>query len=356
MYCELTTSYLYFATSVLPKTQISTGTIRAAGLLGFRRLVANIGGDADRFLQDAGIDPDALNSPDNRISYAAMISLLEDCAHRLDCSDFGLRLSSYQDIDILGPAAMIAHYSETVGDSLKAIATYLYVHTSGASVQLVQRDERHASLTFEVLISGLHTQRQINELSVGIGQSLLEMLIGPGFRCSDVQFTHRRPADLRTLSRRFGRRLSFGHTVNSLTFDSAQLNKPVPTANPEFREIVLAYIRDSLGSEKDNRLRRVILLVHQLLPTGRCSLLSVCEILGMHPRTLQRELNRLDCDFRGIVDRARRELVADYLINTDASLTQVADMLGYGDQAAFNNAFRRWYGTPPGRWRLKRQK
>lgn len=33
------------------------------------------------------------------------------------------------------------------------------------------------------------------------------------------------------------------------------------------------------------------------------------------------------------MDRARRELVADYLINTDASLPQVAAMLGYGDHA-----------------------
>ncbi len=26
-------------------------------------------------------------------------------------------------------------------------------------------------------------------------------------------------------------------------------------------------------------------------------------------------------------------------------------MLGYGDQAAFTNAFQRWYDMPPGRWR-----
>jgi AraC-like DNA-binding protein len=30
-------------------------------------------------------------------------------------------------------------------------------------------------------------------------------------------------------------------------------------------------------------------------------------------------------------------------------------MLGYGDQAAFNNAFQRWYGMPPGRWRNLKQ-
>lgn len=332
----------------------SEATIRAAGLQGFRRLVANLGGDADLFLNTAGIDPDALASPDNRISYAAMISLLEDCARGLDCPDFGLRLSRYQDIDILGPAAMIAHYSDTVADSLKAVATYLHVHTSGAAVQLVQENESLSSLTFEVLIPGLHHKRQINELSIGIGQSLLEMLITPGFRCVEVRFTHRRPAELRPLHRRLGRRLSFGHSVNALTFGSEYLNDVVPTANREFRDIALSYVRVNLNADSDNPLRRIVLLVHQLLPTGKCSLQAVSDILGTHPRTLQRELRQQNIDFRSIVDRARRELVADYLVNTDASLTQVADMLGYGDQAAFNNAFKRWFGMPPGRWRSER--
>jgi AraC-like DNA-binding protein len=29
----------------------------------------------------------------------------------------------------------------------------------------------------------------------------------------------------------------------------------------------------------------------------------------------------------------------------------LAYMLGYADQSAFNHAFRRWHGTTPRRWR-----
>ena len=280
-----------------------------------------------------------------------MIALLEDCAQQLDCPDFGLRLSHYQDIDILGPAAMIAHYSDTVGESLRAIATYLYVHTSGASVRVSHLDERLTSLTFEVVLPGLHARRQINELSLSIGQSLLEMLIAPGFRSREVQFTHRRPADPKPLAARFGARLSFGRPVNALVFERHYLARPIPTANPEFRRVAIEYIRDHLGDAEANRVRRVMLLVHQFLPTGRCTLETVAEVLNLHPRTLQRELKQLDTDFRHILDTTRKQLVADYLLHSDATLTQVASMLGYCDQAAFNNAFRRWYGMPPGRWR-----
>ena len=333
----------------------SEGTIRAAALLGFRRLVRDTGGNPETFLRDSGIDPAALASPDNRISYAAMIGMLEDCAQQMDCPDFGLRLSNYQDQNILGPAALIAYYSDTVAEALRAITTYFYVHTTAAAVQLVRMDSSHTQLSFEVLIPGLHAKRQINELSIGIGQSLLNMLIGPGFRSGYVQFTHSRPKELRPLIRRFGNHLQFEQSLNSFTLPNSVLVKPVSTANPEFRNIAIDYVRDHLGGAEDNRVRRVELLVHQLLPTGRCSLQNVADVLGMHPRTLQRELRRSGTEFRSIIDRTRRELVTDYLLETRATLSQVSAMLGYGDQAAFNNAFQRWYGMPPGRWRNLKQ-
>ncbi len=336
-------------------TRVPDPSIRAAALVGFRELAEGLGGDAEALLSSAGIPPRELASPDNRISYAAMIRLLEDSAEKCDCPDFGLKLSAFQDINILGPAAMIAMYSETVGECLEAIATYFYVHSSGAAVQMVPRAAGCSDLTFEVLLPGLHAKRQINELSLGIGQRLLEMLVSPGFRSERVQFAHRRPADLRPLKRRFGSNLEFECPVNAISLRNEALAQPVPTANPEFRKVAVEYVREHLGDGEDNRVRRVALLAHQLLPTGRCSLTSVSEILGVHPRTLQRELRALGADFRGILDRVRRELVADYLRDTDANLARIAAMLGYGDQAAFTNAFERWFGLPPGRWRTRKR-
>jgi len=280
-----------------------------------------------------------------------MIRLLEDSASKLGCPDFGLRLSDFQDINITGPAAMIALHSETVEACLRAIATYFYVHASGGAVQLVPGTPGCSDLTFEVLLPGLHAKRQINELTIGIGQRLLEMIVSPGFRSERTQFSHRRPDDTRALKRRFGPNLEFDCPISSIALRNELLARPIPTANSEFRDVAVEYVREHLGNAEDNRVRRVTLLAHQLLPTGRCSLTSVSEILRVHPRTLQRELRAADADFRGILDQVRRELVTDYLHDTSASLGQIAAMLGYRDQAAFTNAFERWFGMPPGRWR-----
>ncbi len=333
--------------------QVPDASIRVAALRGFDELVSQLGGDPAALLKSERIDPGAFASPDNRISYAAMIRLLEGTARELKCPDFGLRLSAFQDINILGPAAMIALYSDTVGACLEAIATYFYVHTRGGAVRLVRTAPGQSKLTFEVLISGLHAKRQINELSLGIGQRLLEMLVAPDFRSERVEFSHRQPDDLRPLRRRFGRQLAFDCPVNAISIPEERLARVVPTANREFRRIAIEYVREHLGGAEDNRVRRVALLAHQLLPTGRCSLATVAEVLGVHQRTLQRELRAAGTDFRRILDGARQGLAIDYLNDTRAGLAQIAAMLGYRDQAAFNNAFRRWFGVPPGRWRTR---
>jgi AraC-like DNA-binding protein len=326
-------------------------TIRVSAVQGYRELVRDLGGDAVELLHTVGIDPAELDSADGRISYAAMIELLEESARVLRCPDFGLRLSGYQSIDILGPAAMIAHYSATIGASLQAISTYFFVHTSGATVQLAQPSQEQFLWTFEVVVPGMRARPQINELSMAIGQSLLEMLIGSRFRSTFVQFIHRKPDDIGPQVRRFGRNLHFSGAVNAVALPVAVLAWPVPTANPEFRRIAEDYLRPQRTGLDLAQASRVEKLTHQLLPTGHCSLKSVADILGVHPRSLERHLRKSGSSFRDIMDVTRRQLVADYLKDTDASLVQVAAMLGYRDQAAFNRAFQRWYGTSPGLWR-----
>jgi len=50
----------------------------------------------------------------------------------------------------------------------------------------------------------------------------------------------------------------------------------------------------------------------------------------------------------------RMQLAADALMEPGATLAQVAHEIGYGSEYAFATAFKRHYGTAPGRWRTAR--
>ncbi|MEO1208226.1 MAG: AraC family transcriptional regulator [Cyanobacteria bacterium J06638_20] len=50
----------------------------------------------------------------------------------------------------------------------------------------------------------------------------------------------------------------------------------------------------------------------------------------------------------------RLQLASMHLQNTDASVAKVAAQVGYESEAAFNRAFKRYVGLPPGTWRSRK--
>ena len=76
--------------------------VRSGALSGFLPLVGSLQGDADGLLTEVDLDREVLANPDRLIGIEQLASLLDNCAKRLDCPDFGLRLAGYQGIDMLG--------------------------------------------------------------------------------------------------------------------------------------------------------------------------------------------------------------------------------------------------------------
>ena len=53
------------------------------------------------------------------------------------------------------------------------------------------------------------------------------------------------------------------------------------------------------------------------------------------------------------LENTRRELAVRYLLDKTLSLTDIALLLGYSEQSAFNRAFKRWYQEPPKMYRKR---
>src|ERR1044072_5795061 len=98
--------------------------LRTAALRGYSDLVRDLGGDPSSSLARFGIPADAEHQADGFVAVDAFARLLEASAEDLECPDFGLRLSRFQGLDILGPIAVIARNATTVLGGFEAIARY----------------------------------------------------------------------------------------------------------------------------------------------------------------------------------------------------------------------------------------
>lgn len=153
----------------------------------------------------------------------------------------------------------------------------------------------------------------------------------------------------------FGELPQFGAPANTASFDAQLLAWPVPNADVGMYPVLQQHAENLLKqrAQADAGIAaQVRTAIVRGLSQGQVRLASVAEELELSPRTLQRKLSDAGVNFQQVLDQTRFALARDYLRQPGLSLVDIAFLLGYQEQSAFNHAFREWAGVNPGAWRV----
>lgn len=151
----------------------------------------------------------------------------------------------------------------------------------------------------------------------------------------------------------FGCPVQFNDSHVRVRFPAAYLGIPMPQRDPALRALLDRQAQALLETLPDDDPfdRALQQLLPRLLADGRATLPIAARALHVSPRTLQRRLAAHNISWQTFLDQARARLAQEYLGDTSLSLSDVALLLGFSEQSAFNRAFRRWTGSTPGRER-----
>ncbi|CUR46465.1 Transcriptional regulator, AraC family [Alloalcanivorax xenomutans] len=331
--------------------------IRATNLWGYDDLVRELGADPERFLGRFHIPPARQRSDDDFFSYRTAALLLETTAVELACPDFGLRLASWQGLEMLGPLAVIARNSGTVLEGFQAIARYLHVHCPALLLRLDIPKNRHG-MRFDYHITELSAPqlRQSYELSLANAMRILRMLAGERVCPSLVSFQHRQVGPSQTYERIFGCDVLFEQDWCGWWLPAALASKNVDHANAQTLHYATTYLESKHAPGSIRLPERVRELIRRLLPTGQCAAETIAGELAMHPRTMQRRLAEEGVCYEDLLDQERRAQAERFLSQSGLRLVQITGLLGYTEQSTFNRSCRRWFGMTPRSYReaLKR--
>ena len=84
----------------------------------------------------------------------------------------------------------------------------------------------------------------------------------------------------------------------------------------------------------------------------RCLGVDIARRIGMDRRSLNRHLSSQGTSFRKIYRQVLLE-ASQRLLKQGASVSDVAEALGFSEISAFTRAFRRWSGETPSCWKLR---
>lgn len=196
--------------------------------------------------------------------------------------------------------------------------------------------------------------RQLYESQLGISLQILYSLTGKRIKPMQIRTIYDKEGDNDKLNNYFKCPIQYATNEFALLFDSSILDFPILTANNQLLSIIEKLIIEmkERGQESNlsNAIRKYLL---QCLPTIDVDIKTVAQNLNFGERTLQRRLRKENTSYREILNSVRIELSERY-IEENISFAEIAYLLGFDSQSAFNKFFQKHFKEQPSIF--KRQK
>jgi AraC-like DNA-binding protein len=331
--------------------------VRSSALSGFAELVQELNADPEPLLRQFNIDPKRLNDLDYLIFFHSVMQLLETTADILACPDLGLRLSKKQNLETLGPIAIMARASNTVRDALFCITRYIAHHSPAITLSLDDTSvPNFPRLMLNINVDDYPYRHQTTEMSIGLMANVHAMLTENRKKPEAVLFRHSRIMEAKIYNRHFGCPVLFNQECNALVLTPEQFDFPIRTADSFQRDIIASYVIKKGSSSPVTFIEQTKFIISRLLPAQCCNIKTVAKELFMHQRTLQRRLKDEDHIFEEMVDEIRRHDAQNFLAEHGMPMAQIAGLLGYQEQSSFNRAAKRWFGVTPNAYRKSLQR
>jgi AraC-like DNA-binding protein len=299
--------------------------------------------DPAPLLEAAGIDP-----ADPRVPTQAYAALMKSVAQALDDEFFGRDSHRMKQ----GSFAMLCHAvlgCRTLG---RALARAVRFYNLMLDDSMGTAGERDGVLRIEF--------RAVRPVALFAHENLLLFLhrlacwlVNRRIPVSALGFAFERPARAEEYRLIFGVEAAFEQPVSCLDIDARYGALPVTRDEAALKDF-LALAPENLFVRyrpSHGTAHRVRLHLAAMKLCDWPDFAGLAASLGMSVSTLHRRLVDEDSNFQMIKDQIRRERAQAMLRQSERSVMEIAEELGFAEPSAFHRAFRKWTGRAPGQFR-----
>jgi AraC-like DNA-binding protein len=144
--------------------------------------------------------------------------------------------------------------------------------------------------------------------------------------------------------------VAFESNVDEVVYPGLAKGMPTVNADPYLNSLLVRYCEEALSNRRVRsgawRLKVENAIV-PLLPHGQATKGEIAQRLGVSGRTFSRLLASEGCSFGEILDALRLDLAKSYLREQNLPISEVAWLLGYKENSAFDHACKRWTDKTP---------
>ncbi|PNE02126.1 AraC family transcriptional regulator [Alcanivorax sp. MD8A] len=307
-------------------------------------------------LGEADLTPDDLNDPNGRVSFTKFDHLLNLTAKTLDEPCLGLKLGQSIRPGHLGSHGFALMSCSTGAELMQQHMRYSMLTIDAAHVVIEQSGNDYIRYLRSSLQDGAKLGRLQDELNMATTVAMARWFTNRNDLAPKwVSFQHPEPSDTTQYSAFFNCPVHFSRPETAVCVDGSYLLITLPHANPQLRQMmddVCAGLVKQLGTALEpGWVAQARQLILKSFKEGLPDIASVADATNMSEEELKSQLAQRGTSFRGFVDELRQALALGYVRDPSLSLVDIAYLLGFSEQSAFQRAFKRWTGKTPGEYR-----
>lgn len=309
--------------------------------------------DPSALVRGLGFDLADLDSPLLRVSYRQCAEAIRRALVLMPSPHLGLEIGEALKVVSLGKVGlgmMASENSHRMFDFLIA-----FPQPAGCLLSLhSESTAKHFAVVVQPLFHDPELQRFLVGYTLAALASLARQIVGPECRPLAVELALPPPASTAAYEHAFGRLPLFGRPTHRLVF--APEPQPLPCAEPSVARAMQEGLQAARSAQPVLEVGAAVAQIirrHQGTPPP---LAQVARALNMSERSLRRRLCEEGLSFRNLIADDRRIRTLNLVMQSDASMTQVAMRSGYTSARSLRRAVNRWTGSGPASLRKTAQR
>ncbi|MCU4450650.1 AraC family transcriptional regulator [Acinetobacter lwoffii] len=288
-----------------------------------------------------------------RFDYVIWRDLLEDLNRLHPRTGLGLEIAAYVQPKHLGIIAYLALSCENLGEAMARYQDFHRLIYDGSPL-LVEFDHPYVSIRWEA--PEPNPTQLTDEIAIALMIQFLKLFMsGEGINLHEVHFLNSAPKNISVYEQYFQCRVRFDQPRTQLILPVAEAFKPLRNGDHTLQQLLLQQAQALLdklpnSTQLDQRLQHAI---STGLQKNQYQIDFIAKKLGISVRQLQRHLQQQNATFQERVQEVRFMLATEYLKDPHLSLQEIALLLCYSEQSAFQRAFKHWTQVTPQQWRIQ---
>ena len=309
-----------------------------------------------QFLAEINLAPDLFDRPNDRVDFQTFNQACHLLQDKFKQPNLGITLGQLVTTGHLGPHGFALMTCANAREVMQQ-----NIHYSALTIDAGSNIfERHGKEYIRYWKSNLSGDQPLGKLQDELHQASYVTLSRQLFNRQDlsplwVSFQHEQPEDISEYNALFRCPLIFNAKDTAIGFHEDFLDYPLPSSN-ESVHLVMSDLRQQLLKQLGNHLepswlavaRKAIIESFQL---GGLTFEELAQQTDFTVDELKTEMLRHNLNFRYFVDEIRQSLAMSYVRNPQLSLVEIAFLIGFSEQSAFQRAFKRWTGKTPKEYR-----